>query len=250
MSHDARAKPFTKGSPRRSNLFSHRTIQSLTCSCLLILCAAVAVQSQDSSTGSGTAAPPRAAQPPPGGIQKRWNEFGVWGGISFDSTTLIGKTPNARFGNIGLRYGRVLKTSKTVAFEWTIDVIPVAVLSNDRFEVVPSGSGFTFAQTHRGVYGWGAAPIGLKFNFRRNRRVQPFGQATGGFLYFNEQVPVAGAARFNFTFDFSGGIQIVNPNRRAFTVGYKYQHISNGYRATFNPGVDVQMIFAGFSVFK
>jgi hypothetical protein len=184
------------------------------------------------------------------GIQKHWNEFGVWGGISFDATTLIGKTPDARFGNIGLRYGRVLKTSKTVAFEWTIDAIPVAVLSNSRFIVVPSGSGFIFTQTRKSVYGWGAAPIGLKFNFRRNRRVQPFGQATGGFLYFNEQVPVSGAARFNFTFDFSGGVQIVNSTRRAFTIGYKYQHISNGYRANFNPGVDVQMIFAGFSVFR
>ncbi len=190
------------------------------------------------------------APSPNEGIQKRWNEFGVWGGISFDATTLIGKTPDARFGNIGLRYGRVLMTSKTVAFEWTIDAIPVAVLSNSRFSVVPSGSGFIFTQTRKSVYGWGAAPIGLKFNFRRNRRVQPFGQATGGFLYFNEQVPVAGAARFNFTFDFSGGVQIVNSNRRAFTIGYKYQHISNGYRANFNPGVDVQMIFAGFSVFK
>jgi hypothetical protein len=184
------------------------------------------------------------------GIQKRWNEFGVWGGISFDATTLIGKTSDARFGNIGLRYGRVLAASKTVAFEWTIDAIPVAVLSNSRFNVVPLGSGFVFTQTRKSVYGWGASPIGLKFNFRRNRRVQPFGQATGGFLYFNEQVPQTGAARFNFTFDFSGGVQVVNRNRRAFTIGYKYQHISNGYRANFNPGVDVQMVFAGFSVFK
>jgi hypothetical protein len=206
----------------------------------------LAQQPNDSSASNSTGGTPSPSE----GIQKRWNEFGVWGGISFNATTLIGKTPDARFGNIGLRYGRVLKTSKTVAFEWTIDAIPVAVLSNSRFIVVPSGSGFVFTQTRKSVYGFGAAPIGLKFNFRRNRRVQPFGQATGGFLYFNEQVPVDGAARFNFTFDFSGGVQIINSSRRAFTIGYKYQHISNGYRANFNPGVDVQMIFAGFSMFK
>jgi hypothetical protein len=216
---------------------------------LLILAVTVTVQSQANKTAASSVTP-NAAQSTSEGIQKRWNEFGVWGGISFNSPTLIGQTPNARFGNIGLRYGRVLKTSKTVAFEWTIDAVPVAVLSNNRFTIVPSGSGFIFAQTRQSVYAWGASPIGLKFNFRRNRRAQPFAQATGGFLYFNEQVPVPGAARFNFTFDFSGGVQIVNSNRRAFTIGYKYQHISNGYRATFNPGVDVQMIFAGFSVFK
>jgi len=185
------------------------------------------------------------------GIQKRDNEWGVWGGMSFDSTTLIGKTPDAKFGNIGLRYGRVLKTSKTVAFEWTIDVIPVAVLSNPRSEVTfPAPGIFINSFVRRSVYGFGAAPIGLKFNFRRNRRVQPFGQATGGFLYFSRQAPVDDSSRFNFTFDFSGGVQIVNSNRRSFTIGYKYQHISNGYTGTFNPGVDVQMVFAGFSIFK
>jgi len=90
----------------------------------------------------------------------------------------------------------------------------------------------------------------LKFNFRRNRRVQPFAQTTGGFLYFAEQVPVTNASQFNFTFDFSGGVQIVNSNRRSFTVGAKSHHNSNGNTGTFNPGVDVQMVFAGFSIFR
>ncbi|MDX6404549.1 MAG: hypothetical protein QOH70_2004 [Blastocatellia bacterium] len=230
-----------------SNLFQLKVIQQAIFSCLLLLALSVVLMAQAPDNSS---APAAGAQSTTEGIQKHWNEFGVWGGISFNSPTLIGKTPDARFGNIGLRYGRVLAASKTVAFEWTIDVVPVAILSNNRFTAVPSGSGFVFTQTRKSVYAWGAAPIGLKFNFRRNRRVQPFAQATGGFLYFNEQAPVAGAARFNFTFDFSGGVQIVNPNHRAFTIGYKYQHISNGNRATFNPGVDVQMIFAGFSVFR
>ena len=236
---------------RRSGLFSNRTIQRATCSFVLMLASAVAVWAQVNDTSSSSVAS-GVPQSSTEGIKKRWNEFGIWGGISFDSPTSLGlgTTPNARFGNIGLRYGRVLAASKTVAFEWTIDAIPLAILSNDRFTVVPSGSGFVITQTRKSVYGWGAAPIGLKFNFRRNRRVQPFGQATGGFIYFHEQVPLTGAARFNFTFDFSGGVQIVNSNRRSFTIGYKYQHISNGYRANFNPGVDLQMIFVGFSVFK
>ncbi len=228
-----------------SQPFSLRVARRSTFACLLLLALPIAALAQAADNSPSSPAPSTGE-----GIQKRWNEFGVWGGISFDATTLIGKTPDARFGNIGLRYGRVLKTSKTVAFEWTIDAIPLAVLSNSRFIVVPSGTGFVFTQTRKSVYGFGAAPIGLKFNFRRNRRVQPFGQATGGFLYFNEQVPVAGAARFNFTFDFSGGVQIVNSNRRAFTIGYKYQHISNANRANANPGVDVQVIFAGFSIFR
>jgi len=58
------------------------------------------------------------------------------------------------------------------------------------------------------------------------------------------------SARFNFTYDFGGGVQIVRDSGRAFTFGYKYQHISNGYHAPVNPGIDVQMLSAGFSIFK
>ncbi len=140
---------------------------------------------------------------------------------------MIGQTPGARFGTLGLRYGRVLAASETVAFEYTIDVVPVAVLSLKRFTLVPVSPGvFSVQESRESVYGAGASPIGLKLNFRRQKRVQPFAAATGGFLYFGEEVPIAGAAKFNFTYDFGGGVQIVNTNRRSFTIGYKYQHIS------------------------
>lgn len=185
------------------------------------------------------------------GIAKGWNEFGIWGGVSFHSPSWIGTTPNARFGNVGLRYGRVLAASESIAFEYTIDAVPVAVLSTERFILVPVSPGvFTVQETRESVYGAGLSPIGLKFNFRRQKRFQPFAAATGGFLYFRRDVPIPGAAQFNYTFDFAGGVQIVNTNRHAWTVGYKYQHISNGDRSPINPGVDVQMIYAGFSVFR
>jgi hypothetical protein len=121
-------------------LFSSRVLQRAACSCLLLLVSTAVVSAQANDTASSSAAnsaaqssrASRASTAPTEGIQKRWNEFVVWGGISFDATTLIGKTPDARFGNIGLRYGRVLAASKTVAFEWTIDAIPLSILSNKR----------------------------------------------------------------------------------------------------------------------
>jgi hypothetical protein len=185
------------------------------------------------------------------GLQKRDNEFGFWGGISFATATLIGRTRDAKFGNVGLRYGRVLLVNKTVAFEWTIDAVPLALLSNRQSVTVRDERGVLISLKERkSVYGWGAAPIGLKFNFRPSHRVQPFGQGTGGFLCFNEAVPQPDAARCNFTLDFAGGVQVVNTGRRAFAIGYKFQHISNGNRAPNNPGVDVHMIYGGFSVFR
>jgi hypothetical protein len=179
----------------------------------------------------------------------RRNEFGIWGGISFNAPTWIGKTPDARFGNVGLRYGRVLAANDELAFSWTIDAVPVAILSVDRFTIVPTGSGsFTVQRRRDHTYGAGLSPIGLKLNFRRTRTVQPFTNGTAGFLYFSKDVPVPGAKRFNFTFDFGGGIDIVRDSRRAISVGYKYQHISNGDRSPINPGVDVQLICVGYSI--
>src|SRR5690242_9499765 len=95
-----------------------------------LLATSLIIAAQTSANKSSTSTAP--SQSTSEGIQKRDNEWGIWGGISFDAPILIGKTPSARYGNIGLRYGRVLAASKSVAFEWTIDAIPLAILSNER----------------------------------------------------------------------------------------------------------------------
>ena len=130
-------------------------------------------------------------------IRRGANEFGVLGGLSFHGPTLWGNTEDARFGNIAVRYGRVLAANKTVAFEWTIEATPLAVLSLKRFIFTQTSAGnFTVTTSRESVYGAGLSPIGLKFNFRPQRRVQPFASATGGFLLFEKDIPVPGAARF------------------------------------------------------
>jgi hypothetical protein len=182
-------------------------------------------------------------------IEKNTNEFGVWGGGSFDSPTLIGTAEDRKFFIMGLRYGRVLATSERVAFEYTVDVIPAAVVFQ------PQGSRFTSAGVDRGsasIYGAGVAPIGLKLYLRRQKRVKPFVDGSAGFLYFREPVPVntQGATKFNWTFDFGGGIQVSTGERRAITVGYKLHHISNAGRSEINPGLDANLFYVGFSIFR
>jgi len=177
----------------------------------------------------------------PFGLEKAANEYGVWGGGSLDSPTLIGKFEDARLGLIGLRYARVLARGENIALKYTVDALPVAVLSFP--STTPPG-------TRRTIYGAGLAPVGFQVNFRRRERVQPFAQASGGFLYFGERIPDARGAQFNFTADFGGGVQVKTGARRAWTFGYRYHHISNGYRADFNPGFDSNLFYAGFSIFR
>jgi hypothetical protein len=188
----------------------------------------------------------------PFGLEKVVNEFGVWGGGSLDSPTLISKTEDARLALIGLRYARVLARGDQLALKYTVDALPVAVLSFPVSESVEASPplGLMTRRQRRTITGAGLAPVGFQLNFRRRERVQPFAQGSGGFLYFGERIPDRDGAQFNFTADFGGGVQWKTGARRAWTLGYRYQHISNGYRANTNPGFDANLFYVGYSIFR
>ena len=180
------------------------------------------------------------------GFEKSANEFGVWGGGSFSSPTLIGKTEGTRLAVLALRYARVLARGDNLALKYTVDAVPVASLSFPVFETFGSAA----RERRKTITGAGLSPVGFQLNFRRRARVQPFVQTSGGFVYFGERVPEERGARFNFTADFGGGVQWKAGARRAWTAGYRYQHISNGYRAQVNPGFDSNLFYVGFSIFR
>jgi len=180
------------------------------------------------------------------GMEKAVNEFGFWGGGSLSAPTLIGKTGGTRFGLLAFRYARVLARGDSLALKYTVDAVPLASLSFPGVE--PGADGFR--RVRRTITGAGLSPVGFQVNFRRRERVQPFAQGAGGFVYFGERVPDERGAQFNFTADFGGGVQWKTGARRAWTVGYRYHHVSNGYRADVNPGFDSNLFYVGFSIFR
>ncbi|HVF87226.1 MAG TPA: hypothetical protein VM866_06540, partial [Pyrinomonadaceae bacterium] len=117
-------------------------------------------------------------------IETGANEFGVWGGGSFDSPTLIGSAEDARFAVAALRYARVLVAGRGLAFKYTVDAIPVATLFYDSYIAIPTGiaSDYRIERLRKSIYAAGLAPIGLQLNFARRRRVQPFVAGSVGFL--------------------------------------------------------------------
>jgi hypothetical protein len=139
-----------------------------------------------------------------------------------------------------------------VAFKYTFNAIPVAGLSypdvNPVFIDRPGP--FPVSATRRNVFGGGLSPIGLQLYFRPQKRIKPFVNADGGFIFFKDQVPRQSGARFNFTYDFGGGVQVFRDSRQAFTFGYKYQRLSNGGRAPNNPGFGGNVFSFGYSIFK
>ncbi len=177
------------------------------------------------------------------------NEFGLWGGGSVHSAQVAGTADHTKLGIIGLRYARHLTSGKTAELKYTIDLIPLAVLSYP-LRQFPSPPGLALEQGSRTVYSAGTAPIGLQLNFRPHRKVQPFIGISGGCLYFARDLPNALGKRFNFTADVGGGIQYFYQAQKALTFGYKLHHISNAERGDLNPGFDSNVIYVGFSFFK
>lgn len=55
--------------------------------------------------------------------------------------------------------------------------------------------------------------------------------------------------RWNFTYDFSAGLQHMSDSDQAFRWGYRFHHLSNADRTPVNPGLDSHVIFAGYSWF-
>ena len=62
------------------------------------------------------------------------NEWGAWTGFSFSNPALIGTTTGRQLVMAGLRYGFVFGTAHGVAFEYTIDLVPAAIV------IQPSGT--------------------------------------------------------------------------------------------------------------
>jgi hypothetical protein len=172
-------------------------------------------------------------------LTKGTNEFGVWGGGSPDSFDFIGTVEDRELLLFGLRYGRVLGAWESVSLEYTLDIIPAAVVFEP--DSVRRGSST--------IYGAGLSPLGFKLNFGQESWIKPFLAASVGFLYFEKDIPVPRSSRFNFTPELGLGVQFFLAPKKALTLAYKWHHMSNANTGRSNPGMDSHVFYAGFSFF-
>lgn len=97
------------------------------------------------------------------------------------------------------------------------------------------------------VYGFAVAPLGFTLDLWRAHRVHPFAESIGGLIASTEPIPEnqPDASGLNFLFDFGVGVRW-----RSIRVGYRFLHISNAATTSFNPGVDNNIFYAGYSFFR
>jgi len=190
------------------------------------------------------------------------NSLSAWGGGSFAPATLIGNISRARVGMIGLRYHRLLvpATPNTrtngPTLTYTLDVFPALFLSipPESISVPPergvpnNDSDASFFEQGLDTYGIGVSPAGLRVTFRVAKRVQPFIAGSTGLVYFAQAVPNGRGKHLNFMFDVGAGVQVVLTPSLILTAGYRYHHLSNGFRGQINPGIDANLLHLGVAV--
>lgn len=183
------------------------------------------------------------------------NEWGFWGGFSPAATTIFGglhddEAEDRKFFIGALRYGRTLAANKSLALQYTLDVVPVAVATGTIVSRTTTPGGVTTFRRET-AYGAGFTPLGLQLDFANGSKVHPFAHVNGGFLYFNKSVPIEDAGQFAWVGEAGGGVRIfTSERRRAISLGVRFHHISNGDRQGSNRGLNQFVIYAGFSVFK
>jgi hypothetical protein len=180
-------------------------------------------------------------------LETRMSGIGVWVGGSPMSMTLIAKTKGARFGLVGIEFEHVLATEKHMAVRYTADLIPAAVLAFPPPPRPEGASAETIAPAASPIYGVGVVPAGLQFIYRTHRRVQPFFGGSGGLMAFPSPIPDGRGRKLNYTFDISVGLRRVLSADRVLTIGYRFHHLSNGFRGDINPGFDANIFFIGLS---
>jgi hypothetical protein len=164
-------------------------------------------------------------------------DLGVWAGGGF---SVPGGTKDTHAINTGVRLGKVLTGDHLGSFlrgnfEWSADLIPVYYI----WQPAPAQNAYAAAFN----------PVNLKWNFTHSARTIPYLELGGGVLFSNHAVPL-NTSHVNFLTHATLGFQFFNNDRRAFTAGVRYEHISNAGLTVPNPGINTVQFQVGINWFK
>lgn len=226
-----------------------RTLSRRICGILfaiLVLCSGVLSQSSPPSSAASPQASEHSRSSAP--LRKGANEFGLWSGYSPFSFVFKGTIKDHQLFLVNLQYARTLVGSRPVTLKYVAEIVPIALQFQPKQRFVVDGKKL-LVNPAATIYGAGTNPIGVQANFG-DKKIQPFAGGSLGFLYFKQQVPVQGASQFNYNIAINFGAQFFPRAGRSFSVGWKYDHLSNHYQAHLNPGLDSGVFYVGFSLVR
>jgi hypothetical protein len=226
--------------------------------CVLLLSLSIAAQTSSDSTApvedtTTESVSPDSSTSSPYTLKRGDNEFGFWAGLSPAASTIFGGLSDAEADDRKLflaafRYGRTLVANDSVALQYTLDAIPVAVASGVIVSRTTVGGVTRFRRET--AYGGGVTPLGLQLDFANGSKIHPFIHVNGGLLGFTKSMPIEDSGKLALVGEAGGGVRIFTSERRAITLGVRFHHISNGDTSGSNRGLNQFVIYGGFSWFK
>jgi hypothetical protein len=160
---------------------------------------------------------------------------------------ILGTIPRRDHMMVGVQAGTPLLRVGGMQINYLAQLIPFVVV-NDRFAgdydaVLDSAR---LQRLPRRAYAVGLSPFGLEATTPPRRRLSAFLQSSGGALLFFRDFPDVTGRRLNFTLEAGGGIRFrLRPTQWA-QLGYRYHHMSNAGTALANPGLDGNLLYAGY----
>ena len=165
-------------------------------------------------------------------FEKGTVEISVLGGATIP-TSLFRSNADHQLAMASLVIGRVMAGSQGKgSLELLVDVTP-----------------FFQVRQPQVVRGWSTAPLFIRWNFPALDVARIYGEVSGSLLFTTAPVP-ARTTTFNFMDQAGFGIRLEESHGRAWLVGYRFQHISNGGRVKPNPGANFNLIYLGISFLR
>jgi opacity protein-like surface antigen len=168
---------------------------------------------------------------------------------------VLGSLQNGWFGLVGLRYHRLLipaqqrslATHDAATLTYTADLIPLAQVAIPEGTPPMARSLRTRSVTERGLRTWGLGvyPLGLRVGFRPSTVARPFISGHTGLFYLFDAMPDERGRHLNFAVGVGVGLELEITRRTTVTLGYRYHHLSNGFRGRINPGFDANLLYVG-----
>ncbi len=131
--------------------------------------------------------------------------------------------------------------------DYVVEVIPVLILSEP---AVSDFWGNAYSPNQKLVPGISISPFGFRWLWRSNRAIKPYVVGKLGAVAFTQKAFSNAASYANFNVQAAFGLQIRMTDRMDLRVEpFQFFHISNGYLAASNPGMDELATRIGISYY-
>ncbi|MGB9029187.1 MAG: acyloxyacyl hydrolase [Acidobacteriaceae bacterium] len=184
--------------------------------------------------------------PRPGGE----HEFGALWGLSLMSGHIWGFSGDVKYMPIVVRYSYLISPHDAWTLRYAPEFTPLAMLDWPTPGAVPTTAQPAAQYLRTRAYGSGVSPVGFETDFLPAKRVQPFLSTNGGFVYYDQRVLSPQGSQWMYTIDFGCGLHFFRKARQDWSLGYRYQHLSNANISEHNPGTDANTFYLAVSRFR